>query len=539
MKEKECYSELQQRDNELEKGAINLKRAEEALLESEEKYRSILESIEEGYFEVDIAGNLTFFNDSLCKITGYSRDELFGKNNREYTTPNTAKKMYQVFNQVYRTGKPAEVTNYEIFRKDSRISVFQMSASLMRDSSGQPVGFHGIVRDVTEHVRAKEDKKKLKVQLQQAQKMESIGTLAGGIAHDFNNLLMGMQGNISLILMQIKPGHSIYEKAKNIEQLVYSAADLTKQLLGFARRGKYEGKPTDVNELIEETSKMFGRTKKEITIHSKYQDGLWIVEMDRGQIEQVLLNLYINAWQAMPEGGNMYIETENVTLDEHYLKPYAIKPGGYVKISITDTGMGMDKVTRQRIFEPFFTTKEMGRGTGLGLASVYGIIKNHEGYINVYSEKDKGSTFNIYLPASGREITNENHLAQEVLKGTETVLLVDDEDMIVDVGRQILDKMGYRVLLARNGKEALETYKDNQDEIGLVILDMIMPQMSGGETYDRLKKINPGIKVLLSSGYSIDGRAAEIMKRGCNGFIQKPFNMKQLSRKMREILDNA
>jgi len=239
----------------------------------------------------------------------------------------------------------------------------------------------------------------------------------------------------------------------------------------------------------------------------------------------------------MHDGGELYLQTENVTLDEVYVKPFEIEPGRYVKISVTDTGVGMDEDTQQRIFDPFFTTKEMGRGTGLGLASAYGIIKNHGGFINVYSEKGEGTTFNIYLPASEKEIIEEKKLSKDVLRGSETVLLVDDENMIIDVGEQLLEKMGYMVLIARNGKEAIDTYEKNKDEIDIVILDMIMPDMSGGDTFDRMKEIKSGMKVLLSSGYSVNEQATEILERGCDGFIQKPFNMKQLSRKLREILD--
>jgi len=318
---------------------------------------------------------------------------------------------------------------------------------------------------------------------------------------------------------------------------VKSAADLTRQLLGFARSGKYEVKTTDLNELIKNQNQMFGRTRKEITIREKYEENLWAAEVDQGQIEQALMNLYVNAWQAMPGGGDLYIQTENVIIDENYIKPYKVEPGKYVKISVTDTGIGMDKSTQQRIFEPFFTTREMGMGTGLGLASAYGIIKNHDGFINVYSEKGEGTTFNIYLPASEKEVIDEKELAEDILKGSETVLLVDDEDMIIDVGQDILKLLGYEVLPVRGGEEAIEVYKKNHDKIDMVILDMIMPDMGGGETYDRLKEINPDIKVLLSSGYSINGRATEILERGCDGFLQKPFSIMDLSQKIREILD--
>jgi CheY-like chemotaxis protein len=348
---------------------------------------------------------------------------------------------------------------------------------------------------------------------------------------------MAIQGNVYLMLTDIDYHHPSYERLRNIEQYVQKGAELTRQLLGFARSGKYDVKATDLNKLVEQTAHMFGRTKKELTIQTKLQQDIWTVAVDRSQIEQVLLNHYVNAWQAMPEGGDLYLQTENVTLDENEAKSFDVAPGKYVKVSIADTGVGMDEATQQRVFDPFFTTKEMGRGTGLGLASAYGIINNHGGMITVNSRKGEGATFGLYLPASEEKIVEEKKLPEEALPGTETVLLVDDEQMIVEVGQAILETLGYQVLPARSGKEAIEIYQENQDNIGLVILDMVMPGMNGGETYDRLKAINPKIKVLLSSGYSIDSEATDILKRGCDGFIQKPFTIKQLSQKIREILE--
>jgi CheY-like chemotaxis protein len=370
--------------------------------------------------------------------------------------------------------------------------------------------------------------------------MEAIGTLAGGIAHDFNNLLMGIQGHASLMLLHLDPNHPHFERFKRIEDFVKSGAGLTKQLLGFARGGKYEVKLTNLNELIQNSSEMFARTKKEIQIHRKFQKDIWPVEVDLGQLEQVLLNLYVNAWQAMPGGGDLYIQTSDIVLDEKYSEPFRIKPGNYVKISVTDTGVGMDNAIQQRIFDPFFTTKDIGRGTGLGLASAYGIIKNHGGIINVYSKRGEGTTFNIYLPASENGVPiKDKKLPDEILKGTETVLLVDDEDGILDIGEEMLKEIGYEVWIARGGKEAIEIYSNHKGKIDVVILDMIMPDMNGGKAYDRMKEINPNVKVLLSSGYSINGKAAAILKRGCDGFIQKPFTMQKLSKKIRNILDKA
>ena len=395
-----------------------------------------------------------------------------------------------------------------------------------------------IFANASEHKRAEEERKKLEARFQQAQKMESIGTLAGGIAHDFNNVLMGIQGHASLMLLDTDPDHPHFERLKGTENMVQTGANLTKQLLGFAKGGKYDVKPTDLNELIKKGYEMFARTKKEITIHNKYQKDIWPVEVDRGQIDQVLLNLYINAWHAMPGGGGLYIETSNVVLDHNHTNPFGVKPGNYVKISVTDTGIGMEEATQQRIFDPFFTTKEMGRGTGLGLAFAHGIIKSHGGIINIDSEKGKGTTFDIHLPASKKEVTKKEKKPEDkILKGTETVLLVDDENMILNVGKDMLREMGYKVLLAGSGKEAVEVYRKHKGKVDLVIVDMIMPEMGGGEAYSRMKKNNPKVKALLASGYSIDGQAAEIMELGCDGFIQKPFNVKKLSGKIREILD--
>jgi len=384
--------------------------------------------------------------------------------------------------------------------------------------------------------------KRTEARLFQAQKMESIGTLAGGIAHAFNNLLMGIQGHASLALLHMDPQNANFEHLKTIETLVMSGADLTKQLLGFARGGKYEVKTVDLNLLIQKTSETIGRTKKEIKIHRNFQNDLWPVDVDHGQIEQVLLNLYVNAWQAMPGGGNLYLETKNVFVEESRFKPYVTMNGHYVKISVTDTGVGMDEKTKERIFEPFFTTKEMGRGTGLGLASVYGIIKNHNGFINVYSEKGQGTTFNIYLPASPKKDTHDKDKDVDgdnvISKGAETILLVDDESMILTVGSELLKTLGYTILTAQDGSSAIDLYKNSKENIDLVILDMVMPDMGGGKVFDELKKINPQVKVLLSSGYSLNGQASRIVKRGCVGFIQKPFTIRDIASQLRKIIDN-
>ena len=503
------------------------KRAEGALRESEEKYRTLVEHAGEAIF-IAQDGVIKFSNPSTLSF-GYSAEELARIPFGDLIHPEDREMVLERYRRRVE-GEEAPSTYSFRFLKRSGEEVWAQLNVAPISWEGRPATLN-FLRDIT-------PLKKLEMQFQQAQKMEAIGTLAGGIAHDFNNLLMGIQGYISLMLLSPDSSHPHYENLKKIEEHVRNGASLTRQLLGFARRGKYEVKPSDINEILRRSSEMFERTRREIRISRKFQQDIWTVEVDRGQIEQALLNLYVNAWQAMPEGGDLYLETKNITLGPDYAKPFWVQPGNYVKISVTDTGVGMDERTQQRVFEPFFTTKEMGRGTGLGLASAYGIVKNHGGFINLYSEKGHGSTFNIYLPASEKVVKEaEKTFSEGIPRGTEVVLLVDDESTITDVIEKALTLIGYKVFLASDGTKALEVYRKNQDAIAVVILDMIMPGLSGGKTFDLLKEINPGVKVILASGYSADGEAAQIMARGCNGFIQKPFGIRELSQKIREILD--
>ena len=511
---------------------------EENLKNEKERFESLAMDAPFGMSFINPDGTYEYINPEFVVMFGYTLEDIpTGKTWFElaFPDPEYRKEVISTWLSDLKGAKPGALRprEFKVRCKDGSIKDIYFRTVMLKNKN-QLVTYE----DVTET-------RKLEAQLRHMTKMEAIGTLAGGIAHDFNNLLMAIQGNASLMALDIDSSHSFYERVKNIQQYVQSGADLTKQLLGFARGGKYEVKATDLNELIEKSSEMFGRTKKEITIHLECQKDIWMVEADQGQIEQVFLNLYVNSWHAMLGGGSLYLQTQNVTLDKNHMRTYYVEPGNYVKISVTDTGIGMDEATRKRIFDPFFTTKEMGRGTGLGLASVYGIVKNHGGYIDVYSEKGKGTTINLYLPATGenhKELSKEREEQDEIVRGTETILLVDDEDMILDVGGEILKTVGYHVLLAKSGREAIEIVSKAQNAksslpIDLVILDMIMPDMGGGDTYNRLKEIAPDIKVLLSSGYSITGEATRILDRGCDGFIQKPFNTKQLSQKIRGVLD--
>ncbi len=507
--------------------------AEQALRESEAKYREIFEEAIEGIYQSTPEGRFITVNPAMARMTGYESPEemtssIAGIARDLYVRPEDRSRFRDV---IEREGV---VSGFETeFRKRGGGTVFVvLSARCVRDGRGNVLRYEGIAEDIT-------NRKRLESQLLQAQKMEAIGTLAGGIAHDFNNILMGILGHASLMSMEDGTGQPRSDRVKGIEALVQSGSHLTRQLLGFARGGSQDFKPADLNEIVEKTATLFGRAKKDITIHKKYEEDLWTVEADRGQIEQVLMNLFVNAWQAMPAGGDLYVETANEVLDDRYVEPYRIAPGRYVRISVTDTGVGMDEKTKERLFEPFFTTREVGRGTGLGLSIVYGIIRNHNGVINVYSEKGHGATFRFYLPASRKEVLRTTRVSEVPLRGTETLLVVDDEEMVVTVTKEMLESLGYRVLAARSGPEAIGIYEAGRDGIALVILDMVMPGMSGEETFERLKEIDGDVKVILSSGYSRNGQVGRIMEGGCRAFLQKPIMLADLARTIREVLEGV
>jgi PAS domain S-box-containing protein len=501
-------------------------KAEEALRLSEEKYRLLVENANDAIFILQ-DGKVKFFNNK-AKLIGIELGiDLDRVSFDQYIHPKDRDLVIDRHVRRLKDEKLPDTYAFRLIGKDGQEMWVELNAvELTWEGKAATLNF---LRDITVQ-------RKLEQQLQLSQKMEAVGTLAGGVAHDFNNLLMGIQGRTSLMMLELERFHPSFEHLQEIENCIQKAAKLTKQLLGFARGGKYEIKPTDLNDLVENSAQMFGRTKKELSIFKKYEEKLWPAAVDQSQIDQVLLNIFVNAWQAMPEGGDLYIQTKNEILDENFAHPYGVAPGKYIKISIVDTGIGMDDKTMKRVFDPFFTTKEKERGTGLGLASAYGIIKNHDGIITVESTKDKGTIFNLYLPASARAVIEEQGDEQKITVGSETVLLVDDEAIVLDVSVQMLNKMGYEVLAAHSGREAIEIFKQNNDKVAIVILDLIMPGMNGGEVYERLKGIDANVKVLLSSGYSIDGQAAEIINRGCDGFIQKPFKIYELSNKLREII---
>jgi two-component system, cell cycle sensor histidine kinase and response regulator CckA len=369
--------------------------------------------------------------------------------------------------------------------------------------------------------------------------MESIGTLAGGIAHDFNNILGGVLGYTSFIKTKMDKTDPLYRYINIIESSAKRAADLTQQLLAFARGGKYHVQVLDLNTLVKEAVELIESTiSKNIKLKLDLAKTKLVVEVDGGQIIQTIVNMCINARDAMPEGGVLTINTTNITLDEQFTyKHPGSKVGRYVLLRVSDTGMGMTEETKQRIFEPFFTTKRDKKGTGLGLAMVYGIIKNHNGYIDVESETGLGTTFSIYLPLSTKELAEIKNTDEYNKEGLETILVAEDEDIMRDLLVEMLDSGGYQVITAENGREALDIYQDRAREIDLVILDMMMPELDGPTAFRQLKKINPEVKVLLSSGYNEDEQSQDILNEGVLGFLQKPYGISDLLDKVRTVMD--
>ena len=496
------------------------------LMADNRHYELILGSISEGIIELNRKGRIVYANSSAMKLISIPPEGILGSYFRDLFGEKEQQRIDALLSEWSDTNAPTEMaTPIELRKHQVYLKIIPLP-----DKKSKGVV---ILHDVTQE-------KQREIQLIEAQKMEAIGTLAAGIAHDFNNLLMAIQGNTSLLLLDTDPHHRHYVRLKSIEKQVRSASQLTSQLLGYARKGRYEIRSVDFNSVVKDTSEAFRRTRKEITIQYDLSQDLPPIRVDQGQIEQALLNLFINAADAMPLGGELYISTRSVDSLDLKGKPYVAKDRPYIHLSIKDTGIGMDKATVERIFDPFFTTKEMGRGTGLGLASAYGSIKGHGGYIDVESAPGLGSTFNIFLPVfetadDAEAVMSEKEAASE--KNRETILLVDDEEPIREVSHDMLLALGYQVVVASDGQEALELYQIHGERIDLVLLDMIMPRMSGGKVYDRLKIMNPEVKVLLSSGYSIESQASEILEKGCNGFIQKPFDIGMLNQTLRKILD--
>lgn len=506
------------------------KLVEQELRKSEERYRMIFEQSPLGIIHFDQKGVIVDCNKKFVEIVGSSREKLIGFNMLKSLRN---KKMLSAVERALSGGTGYYEGDY-LSVTGGKLTPMRAIYNRITSKEGIFLGGISLYEDITE-------KKKLEAQLQQAQKMEAIGTLAGGIAHDFNNMLQAISGYTQILLMGKEASDPDYEKLEAIEKSAQRASDLTKRLLIFSRKVESKLRPVVLNQEIEQVSKMLERTiPKMINIELYLAENLKIINADPTQIEQIIMNLGVNARDAMSDGGRLIFETESVILDEQYCKTHlGARPGQYVKLSISDTGHGMDREILSHIFEPFYTTKETGKGTGLGLAMVYGIVKNHGGYIMCYSEPGEGTTFKIYFPIIEKEIkTMESKEEKVPIKGgSETILLVDDEEAIRELSEDILTRFGYTVFIAPDGESALEIYSQNKEEINLIILDIIMPGMGGRHCLEKLLKMNPRLKVIIASGYSINGPTKEVLEAGAKGFISKPYDMRGMLKTVRKILD--
>jgi PAS domain S-box-containing protein len=507
------------------------KQAEESLKLSEEKYRSLVEQISDVIFMLDPSGMIQYISPAIERMTRYAVDEITGQPFSKFIHPDDLPDLMKVFHsRLQETGGPYE---YRLIDKNGGVIFVRSTSRPLSEGGGDPLGLIGSLTDITQA-------KQMAGQLQQAQKMEAIGQLAGGIAHDFNNLLAGIIGQAEMLQIKLINQPSLALLAEKILTTAEHAASLTRQLLTFARKGNYQQVPVNIHRIVAEVAGILGNTvNKNINVRQALSTNPCTVLGDPSMLENALLNLCINARDAMPKGGNLNIATQVAELDEHYVKnhSYKIPTGKYIRISVSDTGQGMSREIQTHLFEPFFTTKEQGRGTGLGLASVYGYVKAHNGSIEVYSEEGQGSTFNIYLPLAETHPEKTDETANEpAQKGTGNILLVDDEETIRDITSQMLEDQGYKVITLANGLEAVNHYREHFREIDLVILDMIMPKMNGHDAFIKMKEINPGVRALLSSGYSIQEEAQDLMNSGVRGFLQKPYRLAELTQLINQAL---
>jgi len=512
------------------------KKALEELRISEEKYRNILESMKEGYYEVDIAGNLTFFNESLCEILGYREDELTGLNYRAYTTEENSRRVYDTFNRVYVTGVPAKEFDWEIVRKDSTKRFIEVSVSPRKDAEGAVIGFSGIVRDVTE-------KRMLESQLQRAQKMEALGLLAGGVAHDLNNILSGIVSYPELILMDLPKDSPLRKPMKTIHESGMRAAGVVSDLLTIAR-GVATGKETlDLNTIVTEymdSAEFQNLVRTNTLVHFRSELDPHLLNMNGSPIhlKKTLMNLVTNASEAIEGGGTVTISTFNRYLDEP-LKGYDdVRTGEYVVLSVSDNGRGISSRDMERIFEPFYTKKVMGRsGTGLGLAVVWNTVQDHTGYIHV-DTSNKATTFELYFPVTRKEIAaaKETFDLKTCMGHGEKILVVDDEESQREIAKAILTKLGYHADAVSSGEEAIDYVKENP--VDLIVLDMVMPKgINGRETYQEIIGVRPGQKAIIASGYAQTEEVDAAQKLGAGRYIRKPYILEKIGIAAKEELE--
>jgi PAS domain S-box-containing protein len=539
---RELIESLEERNDQLKREISERVSIQEELARSELKYRSIFDNAVEGIFQSDFEGRFANVNNSFAAILGYAspeevKAEITDAREQLYVFPEDRENFLKLL------AAHGLVTGYEcqVKRKDGSTGWISLSAKPTRDESGNVRIIDGYCVDITARKDAEEEKLRLEEQLRQSQKMEAIGNLAGGIAHDFNNLLHAISGYVQLLLLRKERDDPDHRYLTEMDKASQRASDLIRRLLTFSRKMKVKPIKLDLNHAIDTACRMLERTiPKMVHIDLQLADDLHQLKADPVQIEQVLINLVTNAVDAMDNRGQMIIRTENFhaagDLHKRYLE---ILSGDYVRLSVSDSGQGMDEETLQHIFEPFFTTKAVGKGTGLGLATVYGIVKGHQGHISCYSEVNKGTTFDIYFPVSPLDDLDGEGEPQAInpsLKGSEMILLVDDEKLILDIGEDLLSRHGYTIIKAESGEQALQIFRDRKEEIDLVIMDLGMPGMGGEQCLQQLRAVAPEIKVIVASGYAGHKIAKAPEHYGAVGFLSKPYRLNQLLVEVRKRL---
>ena len=508
------------------------KRYEESLRESEERYRSLFEQARDAIVITTEHGEVVDVNTYALNLFGYTKEEMIAMNFQQlYVDPDDGHRFRK---EMKERGSAGDFCA-RLRRSDGSEMECAMNVVCRHGKNGAILGYQGIIRDVTEARR-------LQVRLQESRKTEAITTLAGGIAHQFNNALTPIMGNIDILQMEHAQDEDLMDTLKQMKESCRRMANLTSQLLAYARGGKYAVQAMAPNAFVLGTIPLVEHTlHPEVRVETDLLPEVSAVNADPTQMEMVLFALIANADEAMEGLGRIRIATANVELDQKLITHHGLTPGPYVCMSVEDTGKGMDEETRQRIFDPFFTTHFLGRG--LGMAAVYGIIRNHGGAIEVESELGKGTVVHVYLPAigpgrkeEGAKGKKKREVEPESLKGT--ILVIEDDEMVMDLARAMLERLGYRVLAAGTGKEAVDSVKAFEGEIDLALLDIKLPDMSGSQVYPLIMEERPGLKVVVASGYSIDGPAQEILRSGAQGFIQKPFSIEALAGKIREAMES-
>ncbi|MFO8001918.1 MAG: PAS domain S-box protein, partial [Marinilabilia sp.] len=521
------------------------KQAEEELSRERERLASIIEGTNVGTWEWNVQTGETIFNERWAEIIGYSLEEISPVTIdtwMKFTHPDDLKNSGELLQRHF----SGELDYYECearmrHKNGEWVWVLDRGKVAVWTEDGKPLRIMGTHQDITERKQAEAEREKLQAQLHQAQKMESVGRLAGGVAHDFNNMLGIILGHTELALLQADENHDLYDDLNEIQKAAKRSADITKQLLTFARKDIISPKKLDLNDTVESMLNMLRRLiGEDIDLVWKPATHLWPVKMDPSQIDQILANLCINARDAISGVGKLTIETGRKTFDEEYCKEHAgFIPGDFVLLAVSDNGCGMDKDTLENLFEPFFTTKEVGKGTGLGLATIYGIVKQNNGFINVYSELDQGSTFKIYLSrlVADEDIDKAVPEKKAAAGGTETILLVEDEPTILRMTRMMLERKGYSVLSAATPTEAVGKATHHSGPIDMLMTDVVMPEMNGRDLSRQITDLYPDIRLLFMSGYTANVIAHQGVLDDGVAFIQKPFSMAEMTEKVREVLD--